>query len=380
MSDSTPDQHAARIIERVTPELPADAALREAFAGRGDLDPAEKRAVVRSVFIYYRWYGWLDTRELLSRCLVAARELQIRFDKDPACIKAEALAARAVPGWVESEISSMPLGWLQQLQREPALWIRAQAAFARSLPRALGHCTPADLSPFPGCPRDLPTGFRYDGPKDLFRTDEFRKGLFEIQDLASQLVGYACAPQPGETWWDACAGEGGKTLHLGDLMKNQGVIWASDRSARRLATLRKRAGRAQLFNYRVANWNGGPFLPTKRKFDGVLVDAPCSGVGTWQRNPHARWTTTMEDVRELAALQRQLLDHVAKAIKPGGRLVYAVCTLTGSETTAVAADFSARHPDFVPGPVLGREASCFLWPHELRANGMYIATWKRAQA
>jgi 16S rRNA (cytosine967-C5)-methyltransferase len=380
MSDFTTDQRAARIIERVTPELPADAALRDAFAGRADLDPAEKRAVVRGVFSYYRWYGWLDPREPLGRRLAAARELQSRFDKDPACIKADALAARAVPAWIAAEISPVPPGWLKQLQREPALWIRAQTAFARSIPRALGHCTPAGLAAFPACPLDPPTAFRYDGPKDLFRTDEFRKGLFEIQDLASQLVGYACAPRPGETWWDACAGEGGKTLHLGDLMKNKGVIWASDRSARRLATLRRRAGRAQLFNYRVANWNGGPFLPTKTKFDGVLVDAPCSGVGTWQRNPHARWTTMVEDVRELAVLQGQLLDHVAKAIKPEGRLVYAVCTLTRSETTDVAASFSARHPDFVPCSVLGREAACFLWPHELHANGMYIATWKRAPA
>ena len=94
--------------------------------------------------------------------------------------------------------------------------------------------------------------------------------------------------------------------------------------------------RAKLFNYRAALWDGSPRLPTKAKFDGILVDAPCSGVGTWQRNPHARWTTTPNDVAELAAVQAKLLGNIASSVKPGGRLVYAVCTLTRAETTAVA--------------------------------------------
>src|SRR4029079_13598593 len=172
-------------------------------------------------------------------------------------------------------------------------------------------------------------------------TDQFQNGEFEIQDLASQLVGHACAPKPGETWWDVCAGEGGKTLHLADLMANKGVVWASDRHTRRLDTLKRRAARAQIFNYRVAPWDGAAKLPTKTKFDGILVDAPCSGVGTWQRNPHARWNATPNDVHELAATQRALLEHVVAGLKPHGRLIYSVCTLTRSETTAVADRFAA---------------------------------------
>jgi 16S rRNA (cytosine967-C5)-methyltransferase len=381
MSVSATDQRAARIIERVTPELPADAVLREALSGRETLEPSEKRAVARLVFAYYRWLGWLDAREALPRRLAAARELQARFDREPGSFKSEALLARAVPGWVAGEIAPVPEAWLRKLQHEPALWIRAQAAFARALPRALGACTAADLGLFGVALADRPpTALRYDGPTDLFRTDEFRQGLFEIQDLASQLVGYACDPRPGETWWDACAGEGGKTLHLGDLMNNRGLIWCSDRSPRRLATLRKRAARARLFNYRAVNWNGGPFLPTKTRFDGILVDAPCSGVGTWQRNPHARWTTSAEDVRELAGLQLQLLEHVAPAVKPGGKLVYAVCTLTRSETTAIADAFSSRHPEFAPLPVLAGAPTRFLWPQDLDANGMFVAAWTRNPA
>jgi 16S rRNA (cytosine967-C5)-methyltransferase len=112
------------------------------------------------------------------------------------------------------------------------------------------------------------------------------------------------------------------------------------------------------------------------------VDAPCSGVGTWQRNPHARWSTQMSDVRELAQVQRKLLDHAATALKPGGRLVYSVCTLTRSETTEVAQSFTRDHTEFEPAGVFPVEglvsgAQIFLWPHEIDANGMFIAAWTR---
>jgi 16S rRNA (cytosine967-C5)-methyltransferase len=222
-----------------------------------------------------------------------------------------------------------------------------------------------------------PDAVRFTGTQDLFKTEQFKTGEFEIQDVGSQLVGLAAAPKPGETWWDACAGEGGKTLHLADLMQNKGVVWSSDRNAKRLDTLKRRAARAKLFNYRVALWDGTPKLPTKAKFDGILLDAPCSGVGTWQRNPHARWTTTPEDVAELAAIQRQLLDTVAGSLKPNGRLIYAVCTLTRSETTAVANAFTAAHPELEPQPVLGKTPQLTLWPHEFNSNGMFIAAWKK---
>ena len=112
----------------------------------------------------------------------------------------------------------------------------------------------------------------------------------------------------------------------------------------------------------------------------ILVDAPCSGVGTWQRNPHARWTTTPQDVRELAAVQRQLLDHVAGSLMPSGRLIYAVCTLTRAETTALAEAFSAAHPELAPFPLtaLGSALSALtLWPQDLNANGMFIAAWRK---
>ncbi len=377
MSDSATLNNAARIIRLVQAGTPADQALRDSLTQtRHYTAPGERRGISRAVFAYYRWWRWLDEKDSLQKQLAAATNLQERFNKTPTSIKPAALAALAVPDWLKAEMDEIPAAWLQQLQREPALWIRPKQGLAARVTPALGHCEPASLKAYP---LKL-TAYRYTGITDLYRTPEFQAGEFEIQDLASQLVSHAAAPKPGETWWDACAGEGGKTMHLSDLMQNKGLLWASDRSLRRLAKLKERAARAKVFNFRAAPWEGGAKLPTKTKFDGVLVDAPCSGIGTWQRNPHARWTTLPKDVHELAVVQQKLLDHVSIALKPGGRLVYAVCTLARAETTAIAEAFTAAHPEFEPAPLsslASPQSSLFLWPQDLNANGMFIAAWKR---
>jgi 16S rRNA (cytosine967-C5)-methyltransferase len=405
MSDSSALNHAARIVALASREQPADAVLRDYLVDptRTRMPPAEKRAVVRAVFTYFRWLQWLELRDSLQKQFSQALSLQQRFDENPLSIKAEALAVRAVPPWLRDEME-LPADFLRQLQRDPVVWLRARPGTAEKLAAALGDCTPPALNPLSsvlsavalakaealpvlsppnGALSAVPlTALRYAGEKDLFRTPEFQAGAFEIQDLASQFVSHACAPQPGETWWDACAGAGGKTLHLADLMQNKGLVWASDRSVRRLTALKQRTARAKIFNYRTAPWDGSARLPTKTKFDGILVDAPCSGVGTWQRNPHARWTTTTTDVRELAAVQLQLLNHAAPALKPGGRLIYSVCTLTRSETTAVTEAFATAHPELEPHPLFGPGSAVpvgqlTLLPHEINANGMFIAGWKR---
>ena len=272
--------------------------------------------------------------------------------------------------------------WVRSIQDEPRLWLRARRGQGRALVQKLGAAKIEVQS--------LPDAVIYKGEEDLFRRPEFHAGEFEIQDISSQAVGMLCDPKPGETWWDACAGEGGKTLHLSDLMENRGLIWASDRAAWRLQKLKRRAGRAKVFNYRSALWDGGAKLPTKTKFDGVLVDAPCSGVGTWQRNPHARWTTIPQDVTELSELQAQLLAHAASAVKPGGKLIYAVCTMTRAETERVVEDFNRTHPEFQAMPpslegdakekengcALSSAATLTIGPQDFGGNGMFIAIWR----
>lgn len=384
-----PDQailnHAAQIIASVSADQRADSALRFYFERHRYLQPPAKRLISHAVFVYYRWLSWLDPKASPQKRLEHAALLQSRFDADPKSVKAEALRALAVPPWLATEMD-LPDDYLRQLQRDPALWLRARPGTGAALAKSLFACQPAVISPDSQLSslnsQLLTDSLRFTGTQDLFKTDQFKSGEFEIQDLASQIVSLAAAPQPGETWWDTCAGEGGKTLHLADLMQNKGLIWASDRHTGRLDTLKRRAARAKLFNYRTALWDGSARLPTKTKFNGILVDAPCSGVGTWQRNPHARWSTTPDDVRELAATQLALLNHVASSLKPNGRLIYSVCTLTRTETTTVADAFTAAHPELEPAPLFGAQlptpaARLFLQPHELNANGMFLAAWRR---
>jgi 16S rRNA (cytosine967-C5)-methyltransferase len=363
MPSQTTLNHVAQVLRTLAGDERADTALRVFFERHRYLSPREKRDISRGVFVYFRWLSWLDEKASPQKRVEHALALQERFDADPKSVKPEALAVRAVPDWLAAEME-LPADYLRQLQKDPALWLRARPGTADALAKSLfaGERT-----------EHAPDAVRFTGTQDLFRTEQFKAGEFEIQDLASQLVSLACAPKPGETWWDACAGEGGKTLHLCDLMQNKGVVWATDRHTGRLETLKCRTARAKLFNYRTAVWEGGAKLPTKTKFDGILLDAPCSGVGTWQRNPQARWTTSPDDVRELAATQLALLNQVAGSLKPGGRLIYSVCTLTRSETTAVADAFTAAHPE------LTAEPRFTIWPHKVNANGMFIAAWKKTK-
>jgi len=372
MPDQATFNHAAQILASISADQRADLALRFYFEAHRYLQPPTKREISHTVFVYFRWLSWLDPKSPPQKRLAHALTLHERFTADPKSIKAETLAALAVPRWLASEMELTP-EYLRQLQRDPALWIRARPGTAAALAKSLFACERTDYAP---------DALRFTGTQDLFRTEQFTSGQFEIQDLASQLVGLACAPKPGETWWDTCAGEGGKTLHLADLMANKGLIWATDRHPKRLDTLKRRAGRAKLFNYRTALWDGGTHLPTKTKFDGILVDAPCSGVGTWSRNPHARWATSPDDVRELAVTQRALLEAVAGSLKPGGRLIYSVCTLTRSETTAIADAFTLAHPELEPLPLpiapsgSSDPSRVMLWPQEINANGMFVAGWR----
>jgi len=367
---------AAEVIRQTGKDKPADAALREVLKSLRDLAPFDATEVAKTVFIYYRWHVWLRDERGVEQKMRLALRLNREFQDNEAAIPLADLRAKAVPPWT-AQAMAVNDDWLRSLQREPKLWLRSKRGQAQDLAERL---VGAEVSPL------LPDALLYRGEEDLFKTPEFHAGEFEIQDIASQVVGLVCAPQPGETWWDTCAGEGGKTLHLSDLMQNKGMLWASDRAEWRLTKLKRRAGRAKVFNYRSAFWDGGKKLPTKTKFDGVLVDAPCSGIGTWQRNPQARWTTEPNDVRELSAIQKSLLANVAPSVKPGGKLIFSVCTLSKAETVEVVEQFNASHPEFepmmFPEVVSGNRAftsaaTVTIWPSDLDGNGMFIAGWRR---
>jgi len=367
---------AARVVSSVDRDHPADVMLRREFKSRRDLTQQEKTEVTRAVFSFFRWHGWLEGHWKNADQIGKALELTQRFAHRPETFSDEELVARALPEWAKEDMEITP-ALARSLQAEPRLWLRAKRGQGAAVAKKLADCRIFG-------PGDLSDTLEYRGLRDLFLTEEFHRGQFELQDLSSQAVGLICAPAPGQTWWDACAGEGGKLLHLSELMQNRGLIWASDRTSWRLQKLKRRAARAQVFNYRVVLWNGGPKLPTKTKFDGVLLDAPCSGSGTWQRNPDGRWTTRPEDLRELSEIQNELLANVAPAVKPGGKLAYAVCSLMRSETLLVAQTFQKRFSDFepweFPNPLesgSSRRTQLALQPNTFGGNAMFVAAWRR---
>ena len=197
--------------------------------------------------------------------------------------------------------------------------------------------------------RYSPLGIRLAGKPSISRHPLFLDGSFEVQDEGSQLLGFLLAPKRGEMVADFCAGAGGKTLLLGALMRSQGRLYAFDVAEKRLAKLKPRLARSGLSNVYPVRIDSENDIKIKRlagKLDRVLVDAPCSGLGTLRRNPDLKWRQTAQSVAELTVKQAAILHAASALVKPGGRLVYATCSLLAAENDAVVSAFLAAHPEF----------------------------------
>jgi len=235
-----------------------------------------------------------------------------------------------------------------------------------------------------------PAGIRLAGKPRINRHPLFLDGSIEVQDEGSQLLAYLIAPRRGEMVADYCAGAGGKTLALAMLMRGAGRLYAMDVSAKRLALLAPRAARAGVTSVHALTLEGPSDARAKRlagKLDRVLVDAPCSGFGTLRRNPDLKWRHGPEAVAELAAKQIGILESAARLVKPGGRLVYATCSILAEENDAVADRFAAAHPDFrsldcaallaAQRIALDTGERLRLWPHRHGTDGFFAAAFER---
>jgi 16S rRNA (cytosine967-C5)-methyltransferase len=194
-----------------------------------------------------------------------------------------------------------------------------------------------------------PIGLRIYERIPLGSLDAFRAGLVEVQDEGSQLAALLADARPGMRVADFCAGAGGKTLALAASMENRGHLVACDIAARRLerATERlRRAGASMVQRKPLASARDKWVKHHAKSFDRVFVDAPCTGTGTWRRNPDAKWRLTQEDLAELAALQAEILDSAQRLVRPGGRLIYVTCSLLREENEAQVERFLAEHADF----------------------------------
>ncbi|MDP8994219.1 MAG: RsmB/NOP family class I SAM-dependent RNA methyltransferase [Pseudomonadota bacterium] len=229
-----------------------------------------------------------------------------------------------------------------------------------------------------------PIGLRLPEGTQATLSAAFRSGLVEVQDEASQLVVLACGAAPGATAVDLCAGAGGKTLALAAEMEGRGRILAADADRDRLGRMAPRLARAGVAIAEPRLIDPGRELEQlaniRGKADLVLVDAPCSGTGTWRRNPEARWRLTPERLARFADLQARLLDVGGALVKPGGRLVYAVCSLLSEEGRAQA-EALGRRSGLVPEPVpipAGRAAGTglILTPAHDGTDGFFVARWR----
>lgn len=281
--------------------------------------------------------------------------------------------------------------WVQSLDDEAPLDLRVNALRHRptEILQELAHAgVSTRATPY------SPWGLRVVGKPSLSKVDAYVRGAVEVQDEGSQLLALLLDPKRGEMVVDFCAGAGGKTLALGAAMRNTGRLYAFDTSAHRLEGLTPRLARSGLSNVHPAALAHERDDRVKRlagKIDRVLVDAPCSGLGTLRRHPDLKWRQTPRTVATLEQSQAAILDSASRLLKPAGRLVYATCSVLPGENQLQAQAFGQRHPDFVPVPALEileqlkvphAASLCHgpylqLWPHRHGTDGFFAAVWKR---
>ena len=244
-----------------------------------------------------------------------------------------------------------------------------------------------------------PWGLRIAGKPALNKNEAFMRGDFEVQDEGSQLLSMLLDAKRGEMVTDFCAGAGGKTLAIGAAMRSTGRLYAFDTSAHRLDAFKSRLKRSGLSNVHpaaIAHERDDRVKRLTGKMDRVLVDAPCTGLGTLRRNPDLKWRQNLQAVEEMAVKQAAILQSASRMLKSGGRIVYATCSVLPQENEAIAEAFSTANPDFVPlsaGKVLAElkvEAAASLcsggdnsqlylrlWPHRHATDGFFAAVWQK---
>lgn len=304
----------------------------------------------------------------------------------------------APPDWVRAECPEdlyalLAAQWPQDVQEEAAalnarapvdlrintMRLNVEAARA-ALAEAGYECVPTSFSPI---------GLRGNEHTNFSALEPFRKGLVDLQDESSQLVSMLVDARPEMKVVDLCAGAGGKSLALSAMMENKGEIVSCDNSAARLSRMEPRRERLGATNIRTLPVEEGVIPAGLADWaDRVLVDAPCTGSGTWRRSPELRWRTSRADLDAYTAVQAGLLETAAAMVAPGGRLVYAVCSVFNAEGRDIAHAFEIAHAGFrrVPvaeilGPTLGGRLKAkddlVLTPHRHRTDGMYAAVFER---
>jgi 16S rRNA (cytosine967-C5)-methyltransferase len=297
-----------------------------------------------------------------------------------------------IPEWLWQKLSTQygeaeALTIARSMHQPASLDLRVntiKASREEVMQRFQSESTDISLTPY------SPIGLRMTQKMTISRHPYFTEGKIEVQDEGSQLLAHLVAPRRGEMVADFCAGAGGKTLAMGALMRNSGRLYAFDVSEKRLSNLGqrlKRSGLSNLHSQVIVSEQDPKLKRLQGKFDRVLVDAPCSGLGTLRRNPDLKWRQTERDISELTAKQTSILDRAARLVKANGRLVYATCSLLVDENEVIAQTFLATHPEFSLVPanqILAQQNIALdtgeflkLFPHVHQTDGFFAAVFEK---
>lgn len=398
-------------------DMPADAVVSNFFRKNKNLGQRERHTLAETVYAVLRQrllfqhfaqsgygamerrlaiLGWQGSEQFLQSCLESHEQ---KWLSEVQAVDRSSLAPKLrhnLPDWLANPLMAA-LGegefWqlAQSLIEGAELDLRVNLLKAKrdevqaALTEAGIESVPTPYSPW---------GLRVPGKPALNKLDIFTKGLVEVQDEGSQLLALLLDAKRGEMVVDFCAGAGGKTLALGAAMRNTGRLYAFDVSGHRLDALKPRMARSGLSNIypaQIAHERDERIKRLAGKIDRVLVDAPCSGLGTLRRNPDLKWRQSPKAVEELRLKQAAILDSAARLLKPGGRLVYATCSLLQTENEDIARAFGESHPDFVPlsaaetlanahvaqAEQLDEQGYLRLWPHRHHTDGFFAAVWVR---
>ena len=326
---------------------PADRLITEWFRSRRFAGSSDRRAVRELAYRAIRACGEVPVNGRSAMLLLAKDDAALatlfdgsRHGPEPV-LDGEPVARPGIaPAWLDERLAA------SGISGEEAAALLGRAPLDLRVNTLKADRETIEL-PVETQPTAAPQGLRLMAPATVEQWPAWNDGLIEVQDTGSQLACEVLAARPGETVIDLCAGAGGKTLALAAAMENRGTLLASDSDRTRLSRLEPRAGRAGATIIETLLLNPGremeALAPWQGRADAVLVDAPCSGTGTWRRNPEARWRLDEKELARFTALQSRLLDVATQLVRPGGRLVFITCSLLDAEGRGQADGFLARH-------------------------------------
>ncbi|HUP10049.1 MAG TPA: RsmB/NOP family class I SAM-dependent RNA methyltransferase [Caldimonas sp.] len=411
-------EHAAALLKRVLRfEQPADGVLSAYFREHHALGGRERATLAETAYAVVRRRPLLQHLAASGRGPLERRLAILGWQGEAKFLRAGLSADERA--WLEQAQAVDPSTLPERLRHNLPEWLaeRLRAALGdefAALVDALDRPAPLDLRVnalrarreqvqhelaahgIESVPtRWAPQGLRVTGKPALQTLEVFRRGDVEVQDEGSQLVAALVGARRGEMVVDFCAGAGGKTLALGVDMRSTGRLYAFDTSGHRLAALKPRLARSGLSNVypvQIAHERDERIKRLAGKIDRVLVDAPCSGLGTLRRNPDLKWRQTPGSIAEMRVKQEAILLSAAALLKPGGRLVYATCSLLEQENEEVATAFDVARSDSFVGVAaedaldrarvpeaagLVRGPYLRLWPHRHATDGFFAAVWER---